>query len=43
MSVKELLAWNSRDIWSLSDRNGIWTHSFLVCKQTLNQLAKLTK
>ena len=29
---------NSRDIWSLSDCNGIWTHNQLVPKRTLNYL-----
>ena len=28
-------------IWKLSDCNLNWTHSRLVCKQTLNHLAKL--
>ena len=37
------LAWNRRDIWSLSDCNGTQTHNNLVCKQTLNHLVKLTK
>ena len=30
LSVKEFLAWNRRDIWSLSDSNGIRTHNHLV-------------
>ena len=33
--VKELLAWNSHNIWTLSDCNGTRTHSHLVCKRTL--------
>ena len=41
MNVKELLARNRRNIWSLSDSNGIRTHSHLVRKYTLNHLAKL--
>ena len=41
LNVKELLAWNRRYIWSLSDSNGIQTHNHLVRKWTLNHLAKL--
>ena len=37
-SVKELLAQNRPDIWSLSDSNGIRTLSNLVRKWTLNYL-----
>ena len=29
------------DIWSLSESNGIQTHNHLICKRTLNYLAKL--
>ena len=43
LNVKEVLAWNRRDIWSLSDRNGIRTHNHLVCLQTLNHLVSLGK
>ena len=43
LNVKEHLAQNRRDIWSLSDCNGIETHNHLVHKETLNNLAKLTK
>ena len=43
LNIKELLAPNRRDIWSLSDSNGIWTYNHLVHKRTLNHLAKLTK
>ena len=43
LEVKELLAQNRRDIWSLCDINGIRTHNHLVRKQTLNHLAKLAK
>ena len=43
LHVKELLARNRRDIWSLSDSNGNWTHPHLVCKQTLNHLVKVAK
>ena len=43
LNAKKLLAQNRRDIWSLSDCNGIWTHSHLVRKGTLNHLAKLAK
>ena len=41
LNVKELLVQNSRDIWSLTDSNGIQTHNHLVHKWTLNRLAKL--
>ena len=40
LNVKELLARNRRDIWSLSDSNGIWIYNHLVRKQTLNHLVK---
>ena len=43
LNVKEPLAWNRRDIWSLSDSNGIRTHNHLVRKRTLNHLVKLAK
>ena len=42
LDVKELLASKRRDIWSVSDNNGIRTHNHLVRKRTLNHLAKLT-
>ena len=42
LNVKELLARNRRDIWSLSDCNWTQTHDHLVHKWTLNHLAKLT-
>ena len=38
LSVKELLARNRRDIWSLSDCNVTRTHNHLVRKRTLNHL-----
>ena len=41
LNVKEPLARNRRDILCLSDSNGIRTHNHLVCKRTLNNLAKL--
>ena len=41
MNVKELLAWNKRDMWSFSDCNGIRTHKHLVRKRTLIHLYKL--
>ena len=41
LNVKEFLAQNRRDIWRLSDSNVIRTHNHLVCKRTLNNLAKL--
>ena len=37
LNIKELHAQNRRDIWNLSDCNGIRTHSHLVRKGTLNQ------
>ena len=43
LNLKELLAQNRRDIWSLSDCNWTRTHNFLVCKGTFNHLAKMTK
>ena len=43
LNDKELYAQNRWHIWSLSDCNEIRTHNQLVCKQTLNQLAKLAK
>ena len=43
LNVKELIARNRRDIWSLSDCNGTRTHNHLVRKQTLNLLAKLAR
>ena len=39
LNVKELLAQNRREIWSLSDCNR--THNRLVHKRTLSQLTKL--
>ena len=41
LNVKELLARNRCEIWSLSDCNWIRTHNQLVRKRTLNYLAKL--
>ena len=41
LNVKEHLARNRSDIWSLSDNNGIQTHNHLVCKRTLNHYTKL--
>ena len=43
LNVKQLLAWNRREIRSLSDWNWTQTHNHLVHKRTLNYLAKLTK
>ena len=43
LNVKELLAWNRRDIWSINDCNGVRTYNHLVRKRTLNHLAKLAK
>ena len=41
LNVKELLAQNRRDIWSLSDCNGTRSHSYSFRKRALNHLAKL--
>ena len=43
LNVKEVLAWSRHEIWSLSEYNWTRTQNHLVCKQTLNHLAKLTK
>ena len=43
LNFKEIFAWNRRDIWSLSDSNEIRIQNNLVCKRTLNHLAKLAK
>ena len=41
LNVKELLAQNRHNIWSLCDSNRIPTHKHLVHKQTVNHLTKL--
>ena len=41
LNIKELLAQNRRQIWSLSDCNWTQTHNHLVRKRTLDNLAKL--
>ena len=41
LNVKEFFAWDRRDIWSLSDSNGIPTQIHLVRKRTKKYLAKL--
>ena len=43
LNFKKRLAWNRRDIWSLSGSNGIQTHNQLIHKRTLNHLSKLDK
>ena len=43
LNVKQLLAWNRRETWRLSDCNWTRTQNHLVCKRTLNHLAKLSK
>ena len=43
LNIKELLARNRRDVWSLSDYNGTRTQNHLVRKRTFNHLAKLAK
>ena len=40
LNVKELLAQSRHKIWSLSDCNWTQTQNHLVCKRTLNHLAK---
>ena len=42
-NIKEFLATNSHKIWSLSECNGTKTQNHLVCKRTLNHLAKLAR
>ena len=42
VNVRELLARNRRNIWSLSDSNEIRTHNHLVPKWRLKCLAKLS-
>ena len=36
LNVKELLAWNRRNIQSLNDSSKIWTDDYLARKWTLN-------
>ena len=43
LDVKELLAQNRCNIWSLNDNNGVGTPNHLVCKQTYHYLSKLVK
>ena len=43
LNVKEFLAQNRCNTWSLSDCNRTWTHNHLGYKQKLNHLAKLAK
>ena len=43
LNIKKLLARIRRHIWSLNDINEIRTQNHLVCKRTLNHLAKLVK
>ena len=43
LNLKELIAGNRREIWSLSNCNGTRTHNHLVRKRTLNHLDKLAK
>ena len=43
LNVKEPLAQNTRDIWRLSDCNGMRICNHLVCKRKLNHLGKLVK
>ena len=39
LDLKELLVWNRRHIWSLSDRNRTQTHNHFVRKQKLKHLS----
>ena len=41
LNVKELLAWNRREIWGLSNCNGTRTQNHSVRKRTLSHLDKL--
>ena len=41
LNLKELLARSRREIWSLNHCNLTQTQNHLVCKRTLNHLAKL--
>ena len=43
LTVRELLARNRLEIWSVSECNWARTHNHLVHKQTPNHLAKLAK
>ena len=43
LNIKELLARNRREIWSLSDFNWTRTRNHLVRKLTLNRLGKLVE
>ena len=43
LNVKELFARSRGHIWCLSESNVIRTHNHLVCKRTLNHIAKLAK
>ena len=43
LNVKKLLAQSRHYIWSLPDSNGVWTHTHLVHKWTLNHSAKAVK
>ena len=43
LNIKELFPRNRHKIWSLNDSKGTWIHKQLVCKETLNLLAKLTE
>ena len=43
LTVTKFLLWNRCKVWSLSECNKTWTNNQFVCKQTLNDLAKLAK
>ena len=42
LDLKELLAWNRHEIWSLSDYNWTRINNHLVCRWAINHLPKLT-
>ena len=43
LNPREPLPRSRRQIWSLNDSNKIRSHNYLVCKRTLNHLAKLAE
>ena len=43
LNIKELLARKNHDIWSLRENNRIWTHNYIVRKQTFKHLRELVK
>ena len=43
LDIKKFIATSKRYIWRLSDSNKIRIHNYVVCKHTVNHLAKLEK